>query len=75
MENCGRFVLYNIYFFRKNQKQNNHEQHCVTCYVISMVYTLIDHSSQPISTQGFALLSGSTTRDYNVPLFSLDNTE
>ena len=26
-------------FFTRNQKQNN--QHCVTCYVISMVYTLI----------------------------------
>ena len=56
MENCGRFVVYNnIYFFlRKNQKENN--RHCVTCYVISMVYTLIDHSSQPISMQGFAPL-------------------
>ena len=33
-------VLYNnIYFSTKNQKQNN--RHCVTCYVISMVYTLI----------------------------------
>ena len=39
---------------RKNQKENN--RHCVTCYVISMVYTLIDHSSQPISMQGFAQL-------------------
>ena len=47
IENCGRFVLYNnIYFLTKNQKQNN--RHCVTCYVIYMVYTLIDHSSQPI---------------------------
>ena len=37
--NCGRFVSYNnIYFITKNQKQNN--RHCVTCYVISMVYTL-----------------------------------
>ena len=39
---------------RKNQKENN--RHCVTCYVISMVYTLIDHSSHPISMQGFAQL-------------------
>ena len=50
MENCGRFVFfYNIYFFKKNQKQNN--RHCVTCYVISMVYTLIDHSFRPISAR------------------------
>ena len=36
----GRFVLYsNIYFLTKKQKQNN--RHCVTCYVISMPYTLI----------------------------------
>ena len=53
MENCGRFVFYNnIYFFTKNQKQNN--RHCVTCYVISVVYTLINHSSRPISARGFA---------------------
>ena len=44
----------NIYFFTKNQKQN--KRHCMTCYVISMVYTLIDHSSRPISTQGFVQL-------------------
>ena len=37
-----------------DQKQNN--RHFVTCYVISMVYTLIDHSSRPISVQGFAQL-------------------
>ena len=49
MENCGRFVFYSnicccccCFFFTRNQKQNN--QHCVTCYVISMVYALIDHS-------------------------------
>ena len=41
------FFYNNIYFFKKNQKQNN--RHCVTCYVISMVYTLIDHSFRPIS--------------------------
>ena len=41
--------FYNIYFFKKNQKQNN--RHCVTCYVISMVYTLIDHSFRPISAR------------------------
>ena len=53
MENCGRFVFYNnIYFITKNQKQNN--RHCVTCYVISVVYTLINHSSRPISARGFA---------------------
>ena len=27
-----------------------------TCYVISMVYTLIDHGSRPISARGFAQL-------------------
>ena len=53
MENCGRFVFYsNIYIFTKNRKQSN--RHCVTCYVISMVYTLIDHSSRPISVREFA---------------------
>ena len=51
MENSGRFVFYNnIYFFMKNQKQNN--WHCVTCYVISMDYTLINRSSRPIRTRG-----------------------
>ena len=40
--------------FTKNQKQNN--WHCVACFVISMVYTLIDHSSRPISARGFAQL-------------------
>ena len=51
MENSGRFVFYNnIYFFMKNQKQNN--WHCVTCYVISMDYTVINHSSRPIRTRG-----------------------
>ena len=28
----------------------------VTCWVISMVYTLIEHSSRPISTRGFVQL-------------------
>ena len=52
MENCGRFVFYNIiYFFTKNQKQNN--RLCVTCYVISMVFILIDHSSRPINARGW----------------------
>ena len=54
MGNCGRIVFYNIiYFFTKNQKQNN--RLCVTCYVISMVFTLIDHSSRPINVRGVAL--------------------
>ena len=48
------FFYNNIYFSAKNQKQNN--RHYVTYYVISMVYTLIDHSSRPISARGFALL-------------------
>ena len=53
--NCGRFVFYNnSNLFTKNQKQNN--RHFVTCYVISMVYTFIDHSSRPISARGFAQL-------------------
>ena len=47
VENCGLFVVYNnIYFFARNQRQNS--RHCVTCYVISMVYTLMDHSSQSV---------------------------
>ena len=40
--------------FMKNQSQNN--RHCVTCYVISMVYTLIDHGSRPFSARGLAQL-------------------
>ena len=40
--------------FTKNQKQNN--RHCVACYVISMVYSLLHHSSRPISMRGFAQL-------------------
>ena len=56
MDNCGRFVFYNnTFFFAKNQKQNN--RHYVTYYIISMVYTLIDHSSRPISARGFALIA------------------
>ena len=38
--------------FTKNQKQNN--RHYVTCYVISMIYTLTDHNSRPISARKFA---------------------
>ena len=38
--------------FTKNQ---NH-RYCVTCYDISMVSTLIDHSLRPISARGFAQL-------------------
>ena len=53
MGNCGRFVFYNnIYVITKNQKQNNRQ--CVICHVISMVYTLTDHSSRPMSARGFA---------------------
>ena len=40
--------------FMKNQNQN--DRHCLTCYVISMVYTLIDHGSRPFSARGFAQL-------------------
>ena len=35
--------------FTKNQKQNN--RHYVTCYVISMIYTLTDHNSRPINAE------------------------
>ena len=54
MENCGRFVFYsNIWgFFYEKPKTNN--QHCVTCYVISMVYTLIDHSYGPAREDSFS---------------------
>ena len=40
----------NIYFLKKNQKRSN--RHWVTRYVISMVYTFIDHSSRPIRGSG-----------------------
>ena len=40
--------------FMKNQNKNN--PHCVTCYVISMDYTLTDHGSRPFSARGFAQL-------------------
>ena len=53
MENCGR-CLETIIFFTQNQKQKN--RYCMTCYVISMVCTVIDHSCRPISAQRFAQL-------------------
>ena len=61
MENCGRFVFYNnIYFFYENldtkNKKTNKQGHCVTCYAISMVYTLTDHSSRPTNARGFTQL-------------------
>ena len=40
--------------FMKNQNENN--RHCLTCYVISMVFTLIDHGSRPFSARGFTQL-------------------
>ena len=48
------FFAITFIFLTKNQKQK--DQHCVTCFVISIIYTLIDHSSQPISIRGFAQL-------------------
>ena len=54
MENFGRFFFLPWLFLYKRPKQEN--QHCVTCYVISMVCTVIDHSCRPISAQGFAQL-------------------
>ena len=33
------FFTITFIFFKKNQKQNN--RHCVTCFVISIAYTLI----------------------------------
>ena len=46
------FFYNNIYVITKNQKQNNRQ--CVICHVISMVFTLTDHSSRPMSARGFA---------------------
>ena len=40
--------------FMKNQNENNRP--CLTCYVISMVFTLIDHGSRPFSARGFSQL-------------------
>ena len=55
MENVvDLFFTVIVFFFTKNQKQNN--RHCVTFHVISMVYTVIDQSSRPISVRGFAQL-------------------
>ena len=51
---CKAFFYNNINFFYEKQKQNN--RHCVTGYVISMIYTLIDYSSRPISPRVFAQL-------------------
>ena len=48
MENCGQFVFYNNIYISEKPKTKQ-PAHCLTCYIISMVYTLIDHSSQPIS--------------------------
>ena len=54
-EKLWSICFFTIFFFTKNQKQNNWHL-CVTCYVISMVYTPIDHSSRTISARGFAQL-------------------
>ena len=37
------FFIITFIFLQKTKNKNN--QHCVTCHVISMVYTLIDNSS------------------------------
>ena len=51
--NCGRFVSYNnIFFFLPKTKQPV----LLDRLLHSHVYTLIDHSSRPISAQGFAQL-------------------
>ena len=55
MENCGRFVFYNnIYFF--DQKPKTKQPALLDRLLHFHVYTLIDHSSRPISAQGFAQL-------------------
>ena len=38
------------------KKKEKKKWHYVTCYVISMVHTLTDHSSWPISARGYAQL-------------------
>ena len=53
MENGGHLFFTITFIFTKNQKQNNRHR---MSYVISMVYTLIDHSSRPIIVRGFAQL-------------------
>ena len=45
------FFTINFYFPAKFVRKSR-----VTCWVISMVYTLIEHSSRPISTRGFIQL-------------------
>ena len=45
------FFTINFYFPAKFLRKSR-----VTCWVISMVYTLIEHSSRPISTRGFIQL-------------------
>ena len=45
------FFTINFYFPAKFVRKSH-----VTCWVISMVYTLIEHSSRPISTRGFIQL-------------------
>ena len=51
---CEAFFTITFIFFYEKQKQNN--RHCVTGYIISMIYTLIDYSSRPISPRVFAQL-------------------
>ena len=51
---CKAFFTITFIFFTKNKNKNN--RHCVTGYVISMIYTLIDYSSRPISPRVFAQL-------------------
>ena len=74
MENCGRFVFCNNIYFSTKKKQNN--RHCVRCYVNSMVYTLMDHSSRPIRKIRSVIVK-STIYAYNFvtswPNFSLSS--
>ena len=57
------FTITFSFFSRKTKpyppppkKKREKKWHYVTCYVISMVHTLTDHSSWPISARGYAQL-------------------
>ena len=59
------FLTITFIFFYEKQKPNN--RHFVTCYIISIVYTLIDHSSRPSARgipRSLSCIPNSKTHDF-----------
>ena len=81
MENCGRFVFYNNIYFclrktrnkKRSNKQTKKTGHCVTCYVISMVYNSLPGAHRPqLSTNQRARIHSVIVKfrvHYNRPMY------